>query len=64
MKLLRNKSLVDKKAKNTDRTEQSMQKDNKSLSAERKSKVDKATQPKNGVMSWSIYEDSVEAKST
>ncbi|MGF1556168.1 hypothetical protein [Paucihalobacter sp.] len=55
--------LVDEKAKGTERTEQSVQKDNKSLSAERKSKVDKATEPKNGVMSWSVYEDSLEAKS-
>ncbi|WP_100615970.1 manganese catalase family protein [Confluentibacter citreus] len=55
--------LLDEKAKGTQRTEQSVQKDNKSLSAKRKAEVDKATLPKNGVMSWSVYEESVEASS-
>lgn len=55
--------LLDEKAKGTQRTEQSVQKDNKSLSAERKAEVDKATLPKNGVMSWSVYEDGLEANS-
>ena len=53
--------LLDEKAKGTERTDQSVQKDNKSLSAERKAKVDEATLPKNSIMSWSVYEESVEA---
>ena len=55
--------LLDEKAKGTKRTEKSIQKDNKSLSAERKEKVDKATLPENGVMSWTVYEDSLVADS-
>ena len=55
--------LENEKAKGTQRTEKSVQKDNKSLSAERKAKVDKATLPENGVMSWSVYEDGVKAQS-
>ena len=54
--------LLDEKAKGTNRTEESVQKDNKALSAERKAEVDKATLPENGVMSWTVYEESVEAK--
>ena len=50
--------LLDEKAKGTDRTEKSVQSTNKKLSAERKEMVDEATAPKNGVMSWSVYEDS------
>ncbi len=53
--------LLDEKAQGTPRTEQSVQKDNKALSAERKAKVDKATLPKNSIMSWTVYEDSLEA---
>ena len=55
--------LLDEKAEGTERTEKSVQKDNKSLSAERKTKVDEATQPTNGIMSWTVYEDSLEANS-
>jgi Mn-containing catalase len=50
--------LLNEKAKGTKRTEQSVQQDNKALSAERKDEVDHATLPENGVMSWSVYEDS------
>ena len=46
----------------TDRTEESVQKDNKSLRAEHKKEVDEATLPKNAVMSWSVYEGQMEAK--
>lgn len=49
--------LLEEKAKGTDRTEKSVQATNKELSAKRKEKVDKATAPKNGVMSWSVYQD-------
>lgn len=55
--------LLDEKAEGTERTENSVQKNNKSVSAERKTKVDEATLPENGVMSWSVYEEEVEAKS-
>lgn len=54
--------LLDEKAIGTQRTDQSVQKDNKSLSAERKTEVDEATLPKNGLMSWSVYEESIEAQ--
>lgn len=46
----------------TERTEKSVQKDNKTLSAERKAEVDEATQPENGILSWSVYEDSINNK--
>jgi Mn-containing catalase len=49
--------LLDEKAKGTERTEKSVQSANKELSAERKQTVDKATAPKNGIMSWSVYQD-------
>lgn len=55
--------LLDEKAEGTDRTETSVQKDNKALSAERKAEVDKATFTKNGIMSWSVYEDQAAGKS-
>ena len=55
--------LLNEKADGIQRTEKSVQKDNKSLSAQRKAEVDKATQPENGIMSWSVYEEEMEAKS-
>jgi len=55
--------LLDEKVKRTQRSEKSVQKDNKSLSAGRKTEVDEATLPENGIMSWSVYEEEVEAKS-
>lgn len=55
--------LLTEKAKGTKRTEKSVQKENKALSAKRKAEVDKATLPKNGIMSWSVYEEEMEAKS-
>ncbi|MCA1761325.1 MAG: manganese catalase family protein, partial [Bacteroidales bacterium] len=54
--------LLDEKAEGTQRTESSVQKNNKSVSTERKAEVDEATAPENGVMSWSVYEEEVEAK--
>lgn len=54
--------LLEEEAKGTDRTEKSVHSDNKKLSKERKEKVDKATAPKNGVMSWSVYEESEKIK--
>ncbi len=53
--------LLDEKANGTERTEESVQKANKALSAERKAKVDEATRPKDGIMSWSVYEESIAA---
>jgi Mn-containing catalase len=49
--------LLEEKAKGTDRTEKSVQKSNKDLSAERKEMVDNSNSPLNGVMSWSVYQD-------
>lgn len=54
--------LLDEEAKGTDRTEKSVQSANKKLSTERKEKIDKANTPSNGVMSWSVYEDSEKLK--
>lgn len=54
--------LLDEKVSGTERTEKSVQKDNKTLSAERKAEVDEATQPENGILSWSVYEDSINNK--
>lgn len=55
--------LLNEVTKGTPRTEKSVQTANKKLSTERKNKVDKATAPSNGVMSWSVYEDSQKGKS-
>ncbi|HPN70593.1 MAG TPA: manganese catalase family protein [Saprospiraceae bacterium] len=49
--------LLKEKVAGTERTDKSVQKENKALSAERKSQVDQATLPENGIMSWSVYED-------
>ena len=54
--------LLEEKPAGTDRTEKSVQAANKKLSAERKEEVDKATAPKNGIMSWSVYEDTEKLK--
>lgn len=54
--------LLDEKAKGTERTEKSVQSANKELSAERKQTVDKATAPKNGIMSWSLYQNTEKSK--
>lgn len=48
--------LLNETSKGTHRNEESVQKDNILLSADRKEKVDEATISKNGVMSWSVYE--------
>lgn len=54
--------LLGEESAGTDRTDKSVQTANKKLSAERKEKVDKATAPKNGIMSWSVYEDNEKLK--
>ena len=55
--------LLKETAEGTNRTEKTVQKDNKALSAKRKAVVEKATTPENGVMSWSVYEDKLEKDS-
>lgn len=55
--------LLEEKVKGTYRTEKSVQSANKKLSAKRKTEVDKATVPMDGIMSWSVYEEEVEDKS-
>ncbi|WP_421796277.1 manganese catalase family protein [Haliscomenobacter sp.] len=54
--------LLDETAQGTDRTEKTVQKQNKALSAARKAEVDEATRPLNGVMSWSVYEEEMAAE--
>ncbi len=60
--VLNTNGLLEEVAKGTERTDNTVQKHNKALSAERKARVDKTTLPENGVMSWSIYEDRLEAE--
>ena len=47
--------MLNETATGTDRTEKSVQKDNRALSAERKSEINEATSSKNGIMQWSDY---------
>lgn len=54
--------LLNETVEGTSRTEQSVQRDNQSLSAARKTKIDEATLPENGIMSWSVYKDGVKDK--
>lgn len=56
--------LLDEKARGTERTEKSVQTNNKSLSSDRKEKVEEASLPGsgNGVMSWSSYKDGAKSK--
>lgn len=49
--------LLNEVAEGTERTEKTVQKQNKALSAERKTEVDEATLPENAIMSWTVYED-------
>jgi Mn-containing catalase len=60
--VLETNGLLDEKAEGTGRTEASVQADNKILSTERKAEVDEATLPKHEILSWSVYEEEVEAK--
>ncbi|HSF56148.1 MAG TPA: manganese catalase family protein [Algoriphagus sp.] len=50
--------LLEEKSRGTDRSEKSVQTANKKLSAKRKDEVDNATAPKNGMISWSFYQNS------
>ena len=52
--------LLDEEIEGTDRTEKSVQAENKALSAERKAEIDSATLPSNGMMSWSGPESEIE----
>jgi Mn-containing catalase len=54
--------LLNEPIEGTERTDESVQENNRNLSAERKSEIDTATEPVNGVMSWSIYSDDVIAE--
>lgn len=54
--------LLTETSEGTDRTDKTVQKLNKKISAERKAEVDEATLPENGVMSWSVYEEEMEAE--
>lgn len=50
--------LLEEKSRGTDRSEKSVQTANKKLSAKRKDEVVNATAPKNGMISWSFYQNS------
>ncbi|OOG77656.1 manganese catalase family protein [Algoriphagus sp. A40] len=54
--------LLEEKSRGTDRSEKSVQTANKKLSAKRKDEVDKATAPKNGIISWSFYQNNEKPK--
>lgn len=56
--------MLDRKAaeENYIHAEKSVQKNNKALSAKKKKKADKALNPENGLMSWSVYENGLPAK--
>jgi len=60
-KVLETNGLLGAEAAGTKRTESSVQTANKKLSVKRKAEVEKATLPQNGTMSWSVYEDGLEA---
>lgn len=49
--------LLEEEAIGTDRTDKSVQSTNKKLSSERKVMLERASAPKNGSMSWSVYGD-------
>lgn len=49
--------LLDEPIKGSNRNDASVQENNKTVSAKRKTEVDKATATLNGVMSWSVYEE-------
>lgn len=51
--------LLDEQATGTDRTEESIQERNRSLSAERKERIDSVAPADSGIMSWSIYSQDV-----
>jgi len=47
--------LLDEKVEGTERTEESVQQNNRDLSAVRKEEVDAANAPEKGIMQWSVY---------
>jgi Mn-containing catalase len=55
--------LLNENVYGTDRSDVTVQTKNKKLSAERKAEVDIATAPSDGIMSWSVYEESSKDKS-
>jgi Mn-containing catalase len=54
--VLETNGLLDEQIEGSERTEESVQAQNKALSAQRKAEVDGATKPEKGIMSWSDYE--------
>lgn len=52
--------LLNENISGTGRTEQAVQENNKTLSNQRKTEVDLANKPTDGIMSWSVYEDNAE----
>ena len=55
--------LLNEKADGTQRTGKICSKRQQVIKCARKAEVDKATQPENGIMSWSVYEEEMDAKS-
>ena len=60
--ILKTNGLLDEMAEGTERTQKTVQTDNKALSAERKAEVDEASLPENGEMSWSVYKQELETQ--
>lgn len=54
------KGLLKETSQGTERTDKSVQTENKKLSTKRKAEVDNANEPINGVMSWTVYEEEME----
>jgi len=53
--VLETKGLLEEEIHGTHRTEESVQRHNKTLSSEKKAEIDTATHPKEGKLSWSSY---------
>ncbi|MBL7914961.1 MAG: manganese catalase family protein [Bacteroidia bacterium] len=53
--VLATNGLLEEKIKGTERNENTVQAGNKALSADRKATIDEATQPVDGILSWSEY---------
>jgi Mn-containing catalase len=53
--VLATNGLLEEEIKGTERNENTVQAGNKALSADRKATIDEATQPVDGILSWSEY---------
>jgi len=60
--VLKTNGLLEEVAEGTERTQKTVQTDNKALSVERKAEVDEANHPENGEMSWSVYKQELETE--